>query len=272
MADVQTCIRRLVSAQLTKEQAELLVSHLTIGETYFFRDKNCFETLQTHILPTLINSRQGREQRLRVWCAGSSTGEEPYTVAILLQRMIADLAEWNITILATDINPASLRKGAHGEYGDWSFRDTPHWVKEKYFTASSDGRRMISDTIRKMVAFVPLNLAQDSYPSLSNNTNAMDLIFCRNVLMYFAPEQIRKVIDKFRHSLVDGGWLIVSPCETSHDLFTEFSTVQLNNMILYRKNDHQEKSPRPRFCKGGRLSCPLSKRQSSKVPLQQRRI
>ncbi len=253
--DADSCIRRLVTEQLTKEQAGALVCHLTIGETYFFREKKCFEALQTHILPAFIDSRRGREQRLRVWCAGCSTGEEPYSVAILLQRMITDLAKWNITILATDINPSSLRKGTHGEYGDWSFRDTPRWVKEKYFTTNSEGRRVISDAVRKMVTFAPLNLARDPYPALTNNTNAMDVIFCRNVLMYFAPEQIRGVIDKFRHSLVDGGWLIVSPCETSHELFAEFSTVQLNGTIFYRKDDHQEESlPAPILQKGEIIS------------------
>jgi len=256
-ADAQTCLRRLVATQLTKEQTDALVGHLTIGETYFFRDKNCFEALQAHIFPKLIESRRGREQRLRIWCAGCSSGEEPYTVAILLHRMIADLAGWNITILATDINPASLRKGAHGEYGEWSFRDTPSWIKEQYFTTNSDGRRVISDAIMKMVTFAPLNLARDPFPALANNTNAMDVIFCRNVLMYFVPEQIRGVIDKFRHSLVEGGWLIVSPCETSHALFAGYSTVQLNNTIFYRKEDHEVKSSPAPLLQRGEILAPL---------------
>ena len=255
--EAESYIRRLVTAQLTKEETSALVGQLTIGETYFFREKKCFEALQTHIFPALIDSRRGREQRLRIWCAGCSTGEEPYTVAILLHRMLADLAGWKITILATDINPASLRKGTHGEYGDWSFRDTPAWVKGKYFTTNSDGRRVISEAIRKMVTFAPLNLAQDPYPVLANNTNAMDVIFCRNVLMYFAPEQIKGAIDKFRHSLVDGGWLIVSPCETSHDLYSGFSAVQLNNAIFYRKDDHQGKSPPAPLLQRGEITAPL---------------
>ena len=255
--DAQACVRRLVTSQLTKEETEALVCHLTIGETYFFREKKCFEALQAHIFPALIDSRRGREQRLRVWCAGCSTGEEPYTVAILLHRMIADLAGWNITILATDLNPASLRKGAHGEYNDWSFRDTPAWVKEKYFTRNSEGRRVISDAIRKMVTFAPLNLARDPYPALANNTNAMDVIFCRNVLMYFASEQIKGVIDRFRQSLVDGGWLIVSPCETSHVLFGGYSTVQLNNTIFYHKDEHQGKSPPAPLCERGEKTATL---------------
>ena len=266
--DAQMCLRRLLTAPLTREEISALVSHLTIGETYFYREKKCFEALQTHILPALIDSRRGLEQRLRVWCAGCSTGEEPYSVAILLHRMIDDLANWNITILATDINPASLRKGALGEYGDWSFRDTPRWVKDKYFTTNSEGRRVISGTIRKMVTFAPLNLAQDPYPALANNTNAMDIIFCRNVLMYFAPEQIKGAIGKFRHSLVEGGWLIVSPCETSHDLFAGFSTVPLNDTIFYRKEDRCQEIVPPLFETAG-----IGKRLSSinqSIPIEKR--
>jgi chemotaxis protein methyltransferase CheR len=254
-SDPDVFIPLLVDEQLTKEQSDALVSHLTIGETYFFREKNSFEALRMHILPALLDSRQGVEKRLRIWCAGCSTGEEPYSVAILLHRMIADLARWNITILATDINPASLRKGIRGEYSDWSFRDTPRWLKERYFTASGPGKYAISEAIRKMVTFAPFNLAQDPYPALSSNTNAMDIIFCRNVLMYFAPEQATGAIERFRHSLLDGGWLIVSPCETSHVLFADFAAETLNNTILYRKDEQRQRAASPPYEAAGGVKC-----------------
>jgi chemotaxis protein methyltransferase CheR len=238
LTDTPSCARWLLDTPLTKEQLGTLASCLTIGETYFFREQQSFEALENHILPELLASRREREQRLRIWCAGCSTGEEPYSVAILLHKMIADLAQWNVTILATDLNTASLRKGMQGEYGDWSFRGVPRGIRELYFQATGEGRSAISGAIKKMVTFAPLNLAQDTYPALANNTNAMDVIFCRNVLMYFAPEQARKVIDKFRHSLVDGGWLIVSPTETSSTLFAGFETVYFHNAVFYRKDGH----------------------------------
>ena len=234
-ADAQTCLRRLVATQLTKEQTDALVGHLTIGETYFLRDKNCFEALQEHIFPKLIDSRRGREQRLRIWCAGCSTGEEPYTVAILLHRMIADLAGWNITILATDINPASLRKGTDGEYGEWSFRDTPSWIKEQYFTTKSDGRRVISAAIMKMVTFAPLNLARDPFPALANNTNAMDVIFCRNVIIYFDKEAKKKVIESFSNKLREGGYLLLGHSESLINISNAFVLRTLNNDMVYQK-------------------------------------
>jgi len=145
--DPDAFISLLLTAQLTKEQSDALVSHLTIGETYFFREKNCFDALRMHILPLLLDSGRGGEKRLRIWCAGCSTGEEPYSVAILLHRMIPDLAKWNVTILATDINPVSLRKGIQGVYSDWSFRETPRWLKDNYFTANAKGRYAISEAI-----------------------------------------------------------------------------------------------------------------------------
>jgi len=258
-ADPDTFIPLIVTEQLTKEQSDALVSHLTIGETYFFREKNSFEALRTHILPWLLDSGRGGEKRLRIWCAGCSSGEEPYSVAILLHRMIPDLARWNVTILATDINPVSLRKGIQGEYSDWSFRDTPRWLKDRYFTVNGSGKYAISEAIRKMVTFAPFNLAQDPYPALSSNTNAMDIIFCRNVLMYFAPEQAKGAIERFRHSLLEGGWLIVSPCETSHVLFADFATVTLNNTILYRKDDQKQRAASPlNEASDGSLSLPPS--------------
>jgi chemotaxis protein methyltransferase CheR len=234
--DAALCTRWLISTQLNRNQLDILAGCLTIGETYFFREPNSFDALEAQILPALISSRRGKEQRLRIWSAGCSTGEEAYSIAILLQRLIADVSQWNITILATDVNPASLHKAVLGEYRDWSFRGITHGIKERYFTRNGEGRFEIAAAIRKMVTFAPLNLAEDPYPSLTNNTNAMDVIFCRNVLMYFTPQRMKKVVENFSHSLVAGGWLIVSPCEASHTLFPQFEPVHFRNAILYRKD------------------------------------
>lgn len=236
-----TCAQWLVSSALTREETEILASHLTIGETYFFREKGGFEILETRILPELIDSRRGREQRLRIWSAGCSTGEEPYSIAILLKKLIPDLAEWNVTILATDINPRSLGKATRGIYRDWSFRGIPSWMKDRYFSRSEEGDFEIPYTIRKMVTFANLNLVEDVYPSLVNNTNAMDVIFCRNVLMYFGSKQAEKVVRNFHRSLLEGGWLLVSPCETSPGLFAPFETVQFPEAVFYRKDGKRER-------------------------------
>jgi len=207
-AEAEAYIRWLLTAPLTRTQIEGLASHLTVGETYFFREKRSLEILEQQILPELLRTRAQTEKHLRIWSAGCCTGEEPYSIAMLLDQLIPDLEKWNVTILATDINPQFLRKAAKGIYGAWSFRDTPGWIRERYFTKRQDGRFEIQPRIRRRVTFSYLNLAEDAYPSLVNSTNAMDVILCRNVLMYFAQERARKVVDNLHRSLVDGGWLI----------------------------------------------------------------
>ncbi len=234
-SDGESCIRWIVSARLTEGELDAIACRLTIGETYFFRERKSFDALETHILRPLIDSRRGKERRLRIWSAGCATGEEAYSLAILLHRIMPDLADWNISILATDINPVFLRKACAGEYGEWSFRGVPRWLKEKYFTVNGNGRYVLADSIRKMVTFDRLNLADDPYPSLLNHTNAMDIIFCRNVLMYFSPDRIKKTVGGFLNSLLDGGWLVVSPCEVCHGLFPGYRPVSLDDAVFYRK-------------------------------------
>ncbi len=238
-ADTESCIQWLLSSPLKSSQIEILARHLTVGETYFFREKKSFEILEEHIFPELIRGRRGGDQRLRIWSAGCCTGEEAYSIAISLSKVISDLKDWNITILGTDLNPRSLQKACEGVYSEWSFRGTPQWITERYFKKAKDGRLHLLPSIKKMVIFNYQNLAGDAYPSLLNNTNAMDVIFCRNVLMYFAPEVAKKVGQNLYRSLVDGGWLIVSPSETSHGLFSQFITVNFPGATLYKKDAHR---------------------------------
>jgi len=237
--DLAACADWLMATPLTKPQLQVLASHLTVGETYFFRDTKTFEALASRVLPALIHARRGGERRLRLWSAACASGEEAYSLAILLHQVVPDLADWHVTILATDINPHVLRKAVSGVYGEWSFRGVPRGVKERYFDRTSDGRYAIRPDIRQLVAFEHVNLVEDVYPSLSTDTNAMDIIFCRNVLMYFTPAQIRKVVGHLHHALVDGGWLVVSPGEASQALFPEFVTVNVPGVTLYQKRDAQ---------------------------------
>lgn len=241
--DAETCARWLLSAPLTRTLIEVLASHLTIGETYFFRENQALSVFEQRIVPELLRSRQGGEQRLRIWSAGCCTGEEPYSIAMLLDGLIPTAGAWNVTILATDINPKFLRKAAEGVYGEWSLRATPSSIRERYFRERKDGRFELDPRIRSRVSFSYLNLASDVYPALLNNTNAMDAIFCRNVLLYFSAERTREVIQNFQRSLVEGGWLIVSATETSNTLFSQFSTVQLPGITLYRKSAMAEPKP-----------------------------
>ena len=235
-ADPGACLRWLAAAPRPARDIETLVCHLTVGETYFFRDQPAFDALETRILPQLLQARAGNDWRLRVWSAGCCTGEEPYTIAMLLDRVLPPSRRHNVTILATDINPRYLRKAERGVYGEWSFRATPAGVKERCFTHRRDGRFEIRPALRAMVTFSYLNLAEDVFPSLAGNTGAMDIVFCRNVLMYFSPARVKEVAGKLRRTLVDGGWLFVSPAEMSAADFPDFTPVELPGALAYRRS------------------------------------
>jgi chemotaxis protein methyltransferase CheR len=228
----------LLSAPLSRTLIKTLASHLTVGETYFFRQNRSFEVLEEYILPELLRSRCGFKQHLRIWSAACCTGEEPYSIAMLLDRLIPDSEEWNISILATDITPRFLRKATNGLYGEWSFRGTPTWIRDRHFKKRKDGRFELHRNIREKVSFSYLNLVEDGYSLQEQKITAMDVILCRNVLMYFTPEQVKKVIERLYHSLADGGWLIVSPTETSNTLFSSFTAVEFPGVVLYRKIAH----------------------------------
>ena len=225
----------ILSAALTHAQIETLASELTVGETYFFREYRSFEALADTVLPELICQRRGNGRRLRIWSAGCCTGEEAYSLAILLDRFLPEVRDWEISILATDINPRFLQKAAAGVYGEWSFRNPPEWLKGNYFKPLDGSRYEILPRIRRKVNFACLNLAEDVFPTLANNTNAMDLIFCRNVLMYFTPECARNAAANFHRALVDGGTLVTSATETSPQLFHVFEAIHFDGAVLYSK-------------------------------------
>ena len=230
------CAERLLSSKFSRELIETLAGYLTVGETYFFRVKKHFDVLETEIIPGLIKARKGGQQYLRIWSAGCCTGEEPYSIAIVVHKLISDLKEWNITILATDINPSFLERARRGIYREWSFRSAPLWLQSQYFTKTKAGEFELRPEIRRMVTFSYLNLAEDAYPSIPNNTNAMDVIFCRNVTMYFKQGRTRQISKRFHRAVIDGGWLIVSPSEAASDIFADFSVVRPSGTILFTKD------------------------------------
>jgi chemotaxis protein methyltransferase CheR len=243
LADAASCAEWLLSASPTRSQLHAVASHLTIGETYFFRERKAFDALAKHVLPELIRRRRGREQRLRLWSAACSTGEEAYSLAILVRQLLPDWQDWNVKILATDINERFLQKAIAGVYGEWSFRESLPEFKERYFTATSNGRFAIAPEIRNCVSFAHLNLAEDGLLSPTAEAHGMDIIFCRNVLIYFTASHARQLAENLRHALLEGGWLAVSPSECSQTLFSRFAAVNFPGTILYRKCKAEERGP-----------------------------
>jgi chemotaxis protein methyltransferase CheR len=151
--DIDACIQWLTSSPLTQSQIEILARHLTVGETYFFREPRSFDVLAAHILPAFVRARRGKAQYLRFWSAGCCTGEEPYSIAILLGQELPDVQNWEVTIVATEINTHFLQKAAKGLYNAWSFRATPPEIKERYFTKAEAGQWAILPRIKNLVQF-----------------------------------------------------------------------------------------------------------------------
>jgi chemotaxis protein methyltransferase CheR len=241
--DPSSCLSWIMSATLDRTLVETLAAALTVGETYFFRDPQVFEAIGRSILPTVISRRREQELVLRIWSAGCSTGEEAYSLAILLSRLLYDIDDWSITLLATDINPKALKKAEAGVYSDWSFRSNPEWVRDRYFRKHGDGRYEINGTVRELVTFSYLNLVEDAYPALLTTTNAMDLILCRNVLMYFSKDTSQVTIEKLQRSLTPDGRLIVSATETSLVSNQHLVSELCNGITTYRKSDIVQPHP-----------------------------
>lgn len=246
-SDTETFIEQLLSSPPSVELMEKIASLLTNGETYFWREPLIFDALARRILPELIQVRRSSGRCLRIWSAGCSSGEEPYSIAIALRSAIPDLDRWRVTILATDINTESLRKASIGIYGEWSFRNASAAFVERNFRPRKDGKREILPEIRDMVTFARLNLAEDPFPSFSNGTDAIDIVFCRNVLMYFSSERAFEVGGKIYESLADDGWLLVGASELSQSLFPRFQSVRIGDVFAYRKTREAARIPEIEF-------------------------
>lgn len=242
--DVSASLAGLAAVAPESPELMQLARHLTVGETYFFRDQACFRALEQRVLPSLICARRAVGLlQLRVWSAGCSTGEEPYSLAMLLDRLLPDAADWRLTIMATDINPDSLERARAARYGEWSFRTTPAWARERYFRRIDDGMWELDPRIRELVSFRPLNLAEGSYPAAGTNTTAIDLVLCRNVLMYFTDTARTAAMERLRRSLVPEGWLVVAPPEASAALLAPLAPVNFPGAILFQKRRQSEPAP-----------------------------
>lgn len=211
-----------------------VIEGVTVGETYFFRNAAQFAALREGILPDLI-ARRSAIRSLRFWSAGCATGEEPYSLAILIQEALPDPASWQITILATDINTTFLERARAGVYGAWSFRETDSSVRDRYFERVGEARWRIRSDLRRQVLFSRLNLVEDEYPAVMNGTTMQDVILCRNVLIYFDDDTIRAVVRRLYRALTPGGWLIVGHAEARSDFFASFEVVNFPGTAIYRK-------------------------------------
>lgn len=232
-------VRRLLISDRAQDELQFFIQHLTVGETYFFRERRGLEVVGERIVKELVQSPAAISQKIRIWSAGCASGEEAYSLAIMLSRVIPEVGQ-NVSIVATDLNASSLERARRGVYGDWSFRGAPEWLKPTYFKLTRPGRWSISSAIKEMVEFRYFNLMDVGYGSVLDATDGVDVILCRNVLMYCRSSAMESVIKGFHRSLRAGGWLIVGAAETSSALFHSFDRLVTNDVTIYRKRPVRE--------------------------------
>lgn len=240
-ADLDTILHDLAKGDLEQYMADLrasdesappwqaLMRALTISETYFFRDSAPFQLLRQHILPNIILERRHHKRlELNVWSAGCSTGEEAYSIAILLYELLPDLDGWTIRLKASDINNQTLQIARRGVYREWAFRHTSAGFQARYFDPVPGGWQ-IKPHIQRMPSFSQSNLLNEV------PRPQFDIIFCRNVLLYFASDFTKEVETLVFESLIPGGWLILGQSEAIRWQRERWLTHVFTDATLYQK-------------------------------------
>ncbi len=223
---------RMLQYNSSDNELSELLNLLTTTETYFFRNTPQLRSFKEEILPEILRRKKQAEQRyLHIWSAGCSSGEEPYTIAMILLETVPEIQQWKITIVGTDINTQVLSRAKEGFYGTRALRDTPEQHLKRYFTMEGEQYRL-KERVRKMVTFRQGNLINPADVSLIQN---VDCIFCRNVLIYFNLESCRKVIDMFYDNLASQGYLLLGHSESLYRISTIFRLVKLQHSLVYCK-------------------------------------
>jgi len=209
---------------------EEAVELLTTNETYFFREDYQLRSFQEELLPMLASQARGR-RRLSIWSAGCSTGEEAYTIAMLIHRSRHFDRSWDVRVYGSDLSKRCVATARRGVYGTASFRAMPEDVKREYFTVKSDGLQ-VAEAIRSMCQFGQMNLLDDDKARLLGRADA---IFCRNVLIYFDAQQRKRTIDIFHERLYPGGVLLLGHAESLLNVSTAFELLHLREDLVYRR-------------------------------------
>lgn len=212
---------------------ERLAAELTVGESFFFRNEHHFRAMREHVIPAILRDN-ANQREIRVWSAGCATGEEPYSLAILLDQTLRDHASWRVSILGTDLNHRFIERAREGVYRQWSFRQTNIHNDRNYFTPDAELFRL-SPNVRERVRFAYLNLVKDVYPSPLTGTLGMDLVLFRNVAIYLKPEVTKAIIQRFYHALRPGGWLLLGETELSIAPVEGFRAQRFEQATFYQK-------------------------------------
>lgn len=224
--------------KLAREEWKVLANIITNGESFFFRDRGQFNLLANTILPEIIASKREAYQKgqlsyltLKVWSAGCSTGEEVYSLAMLISELIPDLARWHIVIIGTDINQKFINLARKGIYKEWSFRLTDPLLKTKYFLTNRQNWQ-IKPHLKSMVTFYRDNLVD--VKNISHHSYDLDLVLCRNVFIYFDLDSITKAVTKIASTLRYGGYLISGHAELQAIKLHDFQPISFSESIVYK--------------------------------------
>jgi chemotaxis protein methyltransferase CheR len=211
-----------------------LLTEITTNETCFFRNTQQIAALERQFFPELVEAKKKIGfKKLRVWSAGSSSGEEPYTFAMLLnEKRSTILKDWVIEIVGTDISEKVLAQAKEGAYNNYSVRNMSEFYRKKYFKEESAGNFVISPEIKKMVSFSSLNLFDDSRMVFMKS---FDIIICSNVLIYFDTAAKTKIVQHFYNNLQPYGYFFLGQSESLHSINEKFQTVHFPGGFAYKK-------------------------------------
>jgi len=213
------------------EEIADIMDLLTTNETYFFREAFQLRAFTDEIVPEVMKLKH-KERTLRIWSAGCSTGEEPYTIAMLLLEL-GCFHGWRIEIVGSDISHRVVQHARKGVYTKSSFRATEERYLKRFFTETDEGYR-ISDQVRELVTISQMNLFDANRLALLGK---MDVIFCRNVIIYFDQSSKKRVIESFYNTLRGGGYLLLGHSESLMNISTAFALKHLKNDMVYQKTD-----------------------------------
>ena len=242
--EAQYCDRLKRSYRASRPQDEewtQLIHQVTNGESYFFRDPGQLKLIGETLLPELIERRRKSLRDglidhlyLNLWSAGCSTGEEPYSLAIMLKESLVDFENWRIHLIATDINPAAIAQAQTGCYRNWSLRQIPPRYRTQYFRPI-DGAWQIAATLRSLVQWDVLNLKDPDAIARRIPWASMDLILCRNVFIYFGREAIAQILQQFQTALSPEGYLLVGHAELEGQDLSAFSLRHEVGSVVYQR-------------------------------------
>jgi chemotaxis protein methyltransferase CheR len=213
-----------------RAELEEVVELLTTNETYFFREEYQLRAFADEIVPALVK-HLGRRRRLRIWSAGCASGEECYTIAILTREHPL-LQDWDVHIFGCDISRRVLATARRGVYRQGSFRSTPPRYKHEYFARRDDGTYEVRADLRERVTFGHMNLLDDARVGI---VGEVEVVFCRNVMIYFDVSARRRLVHTFHEKLAPGGYLLLGHAESLLSLSTAFELCHLRNDLVYRR-------------------------------------